>query len=158
MGASPMARCLSSCTPLWWPRVSPVQILGADMALLIRPCWGGVPHSTTRGTHNYNIQLCTGGLWEEEEEKKKKEYWQQMLAQVPIFKRKNKTETLLWSFLMEISTSFSTPGCLFIGYAHVHLYKVMLSDFPKWWFWFILHQLYVWTNQLTNLVINFFIF
>ena len=26
--------------------------------------------STTRGTHNWNIQLCTGGLWGEEKEKK----------------------------------------------------------------------------------------
>ena len=34
-----------------------------------------------------DLQLCTGGLWGEEEEEKKREDWQQMLAQVPIFKK-----------------------------------------------------------------------
>ena len=34
--ASPMVE-LSSLAPLWQPRVSPVRILGADMALLIKP-------------------------------------------------------------------------------------------------------------------------
>ena len=29
-----------------------VRILGVDMALFIEPRWGGVPHATTRGTHN----------------------------------------------------------------------------------------------------------
>ena len=43
-----------------------------------------MPHSTTRRTYNYNIQLRTGGMWEEEEEKD----WQQMFAQVPIFKKR----------------------------------------------------------------------
>ena len=38
LGAGPVAEWLSSHAPLWWPRVSPVQILGADMAPLIRPC------------------------------------------------------------------------------------------------------------------------
>ena len=37
-GAGPMDKWLSLCTPLQLPRVSPVQILGADMALLIKPC------------------------------------------------------------------------------------------------------------------------
>ena len=37
-GAGPVAEWLSSCTPLLWPRVSLVQILGADMAPLIRLC------------------------------------------------------------------------------------------------------------------------
>ena len=41
------------------------------LAPLIRPCWGGIPHSRTRRPYNYNIQLCTGGLWGEEEEKEK---------------------------------------------------------------------------------------
>ena len=35
---SPMPEWLSSCALLQWPRVSPVWILGADMAPLIRPC------------------------------------------------------------------------------------------------------------------------
>ena len=51
-GAGPVAEWLSSHALLRWLRVSPVRILGADMALLVRSCWGGVPHSTTRGTHN----------------------------------------------------------------------------------------------------------
>ena len=51
-GASPMAKWLSSLALLGWPRVSLVQILGADMAPLIRSCCGSVPHATTRRTHN----------------------------------------------------------------------------------------------------------
>ena len=51
-GAGPVAECLSSRSPFRWPRVLPVRILGADMAPLLRPCWGDVPHSTARGTHN----------------------------------------------------------------------------------------------------------
>ena len=50
--AGPVAVWLSLHAPLWRPRVSPVQILGTDMAPLIKPCWGGVPHATTRRTHN----------------------------------------------------------------------------------------------------------
>ena len=86
-----------------WPRVLPVQILGADTAPLFRPCWGGVPHSTTRGTHNRNVQLCTGGLWEEEEEEGEKKDWQQMLAQVPILKKKKfqREETNLAFFSLQ---------------------------------------------------------
>ena len=37
-GAGPMAEWLSSHAPLQWPRISLVQILGADMAPLISPC------------------------------------------------------------------------------------------------------------------------
>ena len=94
-GASLVAEWLSSPALLRQPRVSPVQILGAVMAPLIRPCWGGVPHSTTRGTHNYNLQLCTGGLWGEGEGKKEEEDRQQLLAQVPIFKKEKKNEAHL---------------------------------------------------------------
>ena len=36
-GAGPVAEWLSSCAPLWWPRVLLVRILGVDMASLIRP-------------------------------------------------------------------------------------------------------------------------
>ena len=49
LGAGSMAKWLSSRTPQWRPRV---WILGADMALLFRPRWGGVPHPTTRRTCN----------------------------------------------------------------------------------------------------------
>ena len=38
-----------------------------------------------------NTQLRTGGLWGQEEEEKKED-WQQMLAQVPILKRKKKKD------------------------------------------------------------------
>ena len=55
LGAGPMAEWLSSCTPLWRPRVSLVRILGVDMALLIRPRWGGIPHAITSRTHKENI-------------------------------------------------------------------------------------------------------
>ena len=37
-GAGPVAEWLSSRAPLQWPRVVPVRILGADTALLIKPC------------------------------------------------------------------------------------------------------------------------
>ena len=37
-GASPVAKWLSSPAPLLQLRVSLVQILGADMAVLVRPC------------------------------------------------------------------------------------------------------------------------
>ena len=37
-GAGPMAEWLSSHTLLWWPRVSAVRILGADMAQLVKAC------------------------------------------------------------------------------------------------------------------------
>ena len=60
--ADPEAEWLSSGALLQRPRVLPVRILGVNMAPLVRPCWGGVPHATTK-----NTQLCTGGLWEKKE-------------------------------------------------------------------------------------------
>ena len=69
-GAGPMAEWWSPNAPLWWPRVSLVRILGADMAPLVRPRWGGVAHATARRTHNWNIQLCTGRIGGEKAEKK----------------------------------------------------------------------------------------
>ena len=50
--AGPVAKWLSSRTPLLWPSVSLVRILGADMTPLARPCWGGVPRGTNRRTYN----------------------------------------------------------------------------------------------------------
>ncbi|XP_070446945.1 uncharacterized protein [Equus przewalskii] len=38
VGAGPVPEWLSSHSPLQWPRISLVQILRMDMALLIRPC------------------------------------------------------------------------------------------------------------------------
>ena len=60
---------------------SPVWILGVDLALLIRPCCGGVPHRELEGptARIYNYVL---GLWGEKKKKtKKEEDWQQMSAQ-----------------------------------------------------------------------------
>ena len=51
-GASPVAEWLGSRALLLQPRVLPVRVLGADMALLIGPCWGGVPHATAGGTQS----------------------------------------------------------------------------------------------------------
>ena len=48
----PVVEWLSSLALLHRPRVSQVRILGADMALLIQPCWGGISHATTRRTHH----------------------------------------------------------------------------------------------------------
>ena len=65
-GAGPMAKWLSCCAPHRWPRISPVRILSMDMAPLIRPCWGSIPHATTRRTHNWKIYSCEpGALWGE---------------------------------------------------------------------------------------------
>ena len=38
LGAGPVAEWLSSHALLGWPRVSPVGILGAGTAVLIKPC------------------------------------------------------------------------------------------------------------------------
>ena len=51
-GAGPVAEWLSSRAPFQQPRVLLVQILGTNMAPLIRPHYGGIPHATTRRTHN----------------------------------------------------------------------------------------------------------
>ena len=64
------AKWLGSCAVLWWPRVSSVQIVDVGLVLLIRPCYGGIPHSRAGGTYSWNVQLCTGVLWGEEEEEK----------------------------------------------------------------------------------------
>ena len=52
IGADPVAEWLSLHVLLQRPRVSLVRILGTDMTPLIKPRWGGVPHATTRRTHN----------------------------------------------------------------------------------------------------------
>ena len=66
-----MAEWLSSRAPLWWPRVLLVWVLSADLALLIKLCCSGIPHSRTRTRpitriHNYVL----GGFGEKKEEKK----------------------------------------------------------------------------------------
>ena len=57
----PVAEWLGSCSLLRWPRYSPVQVLGANMALLVKPCWGDIPHATLEGPTTKTTQLCTGG-------------------------------------------------------------------------------------------------
>ena len=49
VGAGSVAEWLRSHAPLRWPRV---RMLGTDMAPLVRPRLGGVPHPTTRRTCN----------------------------------------------------------------------------------------------------------
>ena len=48
----PGAEWLSSHAPLPRPRVSQVWIMGAAVAPLIRPCWGGIPHAMAGRTHS----------------------------------------------------------------------------------------------------------
>ena len=64
-----------------------VQIPGADMAPFIRPRWGSVPHSTTRGTHHQVIQVCTGGFGEKNKKKKER-------REVKEYRRRNKKATI----------------------------------------------------------------
>ena len=81
-----MAEWLSSHTPFRQPGVSPVQILGADVAHSSGHA-EVASHITREGppTRIYNYVLA--GFWKKKKEKKKKD-WQQRLAQVPIFKKK----------------------------------------------------------------------
>ena len=39
---------------------------GCGHGTALRPCWGGFPHAIAKK----NMQLCTGGIWEEKAEKK----------------------------------------------------------------------------------------
>ena len=66
-----MANWLNSLASLLWPRASLVQILGMDVAPLVKPCWGSVLHSRTRGptTRVYNYVL---GYFGDKKKKKKK--------------------------------------------------------------------------------------
>ena len=64
-----MAKWLSLCALLQRPRVSPVRALGTDMALLFGPCWGGVPHATTRMDPQLKIHNYVPGGFGEKKEK-----------------------------------------------------------------------------------------
>ena len=81
-GAGPVARWLSSHTPLWQPRVSPVWILGTELAPLVKPC-GAASHKTEPEGPTTRIYNCVLGAFGAKKEKK--EDWQQMFSQVPIF-------------------------------------------------------------------------
>ena len=73
-----MAKWLVSRALLQQPKVSQVRILGADLALLIRPCWGGVPQSRTK--KDLKLEYATvywGALGRRRKRKKKEEEnWQ----------------------------------------------------------------------------------
>ena len=60
-----MAEWLSLRSAVWWPRVSPVQILGMDMALLTGRAEAASHLPQLEGPTTKNMQLCTGGLWGE---------------------------------------------------------------------------------------------
>ena len=71
--AGPMAQSLSLCAPLWWPRVSPVQILGADnsttpQAMLKRCPTYHNPEALTTRIHSYVLR----GFGEKKKEKKRR--------------------------------------------------------------------------------------
>ena len=72
-GAGSVAECLSLHTLPQWPRVSPVRILGADVAPLIRPCESASPMPQLEGPTTKNICSCIlGGFGEKKAGKKKK--------------------------------------------------------------------------------------
>ena len=58
-----MAEWLSSRAALRQPRVLPVHILGADMALLIKPSRQRPHMPQLEGPTTKNTKLRTGGLW-----------------------------------------------------------------------------------------------
>ena len=83
-----MAEWLSSCARLRWPGVSPIVSRGRTWH-----GWSGhaeavshMPQLEGPTTKIYNYVL--GGIWGEKAEKKEED-WQQLLAQVPIFKKTN---------------------------------------------------------------------
>ena len=51
-GSWPRGQVVKFAHSSQWPRILSFGILGRNMAPLIRPCWGSVPHATTRRTHN----------------------------------------------------------------------------------------------------------
>ena len=61
----PMAEWLNSRAPLQQPRVSPVQILGADIAPPSHHAEAASHMPQLEGPTIGNTQLCTGGLWGE---------------------------------------------------------------------------------------------
>ena len=67
-GAGPMAKWLSSHAPLQWPRVHGFGSWAQTYTPFIKPCCGGIPHTRTRMTYAYNIQVCTGVLGRKKKE------------------------------------------------------------------------------------------
>ena len=77
------------------------------------------PEGPTTKIYNYVL----GGIWGEKEEEEKKEDWQQLLAQVPIFKKKifkkrkkGKKQafilTLLYEFYFKVTRQFMRESYL----------------------------------------------
>ena len=93
-GAGPVAEWLSSRALLRQSRVLPVWILGADMAPLVEPCWGGIPHAVTRRTHNWKYTTVYRGHFGRKRKKKKKIFKNQKL---PFAFRQNiKILIIIW--------------------------------------------------------------
>ena len=84
-----MAEWLSLHALLQRPRVSPVQILGADTAPLVKPAKAASHMPQLEGPTTKNIQLCTGGPWGEEGKikslKKKKQTKKVIKIHLPRF-------------------------------------------------------------------------
>ena len=81
-----MAEWLSSRIQLWsGPRVSPVWILGMDLACSSGPVEVASHIAQLEGPTTRECNYVLGGFGE----KKKKKDWQGMLALVPIFKKKD---------------------------------------------------------------------
>ena len=74
LGGGSMAEWLSSWAPVWRPRVLRVRILGADLAPLIKPCWGSVPitqlERPTTSVYNYVLGAQERSRGKEGEEEK----------------------------------------------------------------------------------------
>ena len=60
---------------------------GRRLAPLIRPCWGGVPHATTRRTHNIEYTTMYWGALGRKRRRRKKD-WQRMWAQGQSLRKK----------------------------------------------------------------------
>ena len=84
-----MAEWLSSHALLARPRASPVWILGANIhhssGLVEATSHVAEPEGPTSRMHNYVL-----GDFGEKKRKEKEKDWQQMLAQVPILKKKKR--------------------------------------------------------------------
>ena len=85
-----MAKWLGLHTPLWWPWVSPVQILGVDPVPLLKPTEAASHIAELEGptTRIYNYAL--GGFGERE-----KKDWQQMLARGQSLKQEQNKPRVL---------------------------------------------------------------
>ena len=91
--AGPMAEWLSSHARLQRPRVSSGWILGANLAPLIKPCWGSIPHSRTRMDLRLEYTTMYWGALRRRRRRKKKRLATNV-SSGPI--KKNKTKNSWW--------------------------------------------------------------